>query len=259
MIYATDLDRTLIFSGKFLGDNPRASVVPVEYREDGKVISYMSTRVIKALKSARKCKNLKFVAVTTRSIAEVMRVQLPIEFDYIICANGGVILENGKVNRCFDECIYHQFEVNDLYKAVDFLKGLDIVTNNPRIVDDSYVFCKTNDEKQFNEIVKQWVLENDLRLYVVVQRGKCYLIPVAISKEYTLRWLSKYIGDNEVLAVGDSELDIPMLEVADYSYTQKHGALYKNGLVPFNVDVIPGGVTSPLYTIRLAVKLSKTI
>ena len=259
MIYATDLDRTLIFSGKFLGDKPRASVVPVEYREDGTVISYMSTRVIKALKSARKCEELKFVAVTTRSIAEVMRIQLPIEFDYIICANGGVILENGKVNSCFDECISYQFDAKDLYKAVDFLEGLDVLTNKPRIVDGSYVFCKTNNEKEFNRLVKQWISENDLDLYVVVQRGKCYIIPIAISKEYTLRWLSKYIGDNEILAVGDSELDIPMLEMVDYSYTQRHGALYKNGLVPFNTDVIPGGVTSPLYTIQLAVKLSKKI
>ena len=259
MIYATDLDRTLVFSEKFLEDYPNKNVVPVEFKDD-RVISYMSTRVIEALKRMKNNNDkIKFVAVTTRSITEVNRINLPIKPDYIICANGGVILGNDKISKEFEYINKKLVDLNLLENIVTELNKLECITSPARIIDGTYIFCKTNDQAKFRNAT--WSLREKYKadLEFTEQRMKCYIIPKGITKASTLDWLKRKTNEDFVLAVGDSELDIPMLKYADYGFTQKHGEIYKQGILPDGVSIIPGGCTSPLYTISLANKMCKTI
>lgn len=258
MIYATDLDRTLVFSEKFLEDYPNKNVVPVEFKGD-KVISYMSTRVIEALKKMKNNSKIKFVAVTTRSKAEVERINLPIKPDYIICANGGVILEKDGINPEFEYINKKLVDLDMLNDMVEEINKLECVTSPARIIDETYVFCKTNDQAKFRN--ETWPLREKYKtdLEFTEQRMKCYIIPKGITKASTLDWLKRKTNEDFVMAIGDSELDIPMLEYADYGFTQKHGEIYKQGILPDGVSIIPGGCTSPLYTISLANKMCKSI
>lgn len=256
MIYATDLDRTLIFSENFLNDYPNKDIVPVEYKDD-KIISYMSTKVIDSLKRMNENnKDILFVAVTTRSRAEFERISLPVVPDYVICSNGGLVIHDGEVDSEFKELRDKIVDLELLNNIIKSLKEMNSVVSNPRIVDDTYVFCKTNDNKRFREDTSTLRKKYGDILEFTEQRNKCYIIPKGITKASTLKWLKEKLTEKYILAVGDSELDAPMLKIADYGFTQRHGELYKQGIVPDGVAIIPGGSTSPLYTINFAIKMS---
>lgn len=261
MIYATDLDRTLIFSKKFIENKVKQTniqIEPVEYKDD-KLISYISTRVKNELIRINKRKNIVFVAVTTRSIEEYQRIKLPIIPEYTICSNGGTILHKGNILESYETYIKNVIDTLDinLENEIDKLKTVKSICNIPRIVDNKYIFCKTNNEEKF--LAESIVKFDKTKFTVTVQRGKCYIIPNGINKSNSLKWLKKYLKEDYILAVGDSELDIPMLQMADYGFTQKHGELYKQGIVPAGVQVINGGVTSPLITLRMAREISVSV
>ena len=94
LIYATDLDRTLIFSKRFISENKsNTDKTVVERRENGDVISYMSNDVMVQLKEIDNNDSLTIVPVTTRSIKEYNRIELPIVPKYAILDTGGTILE----------------------------------------------------------------------------------------------------------------------------------------------------------------------
>lgn len=99
MIYASDLDRTLIYSLSAIGvpeDTP--GLVPAEV-VDGRTVSYISQQALATLKEL--AAKIVFMPVTTRTIAQYRRINLFQETvipDYAITSNGGNILVNGVVD-----------------------------------------------------------------------------------------------------------------------------------------------------------------
>ena len=99
MIFASDLDRTLIYSNRLLTKNHLP--VPIRNVEvyNGREISYMTEKAIALLREL--ADEMMFIPVTTRTVEQYHRIALfreEIRPTYAITCNGGVVLNNGNVD-----------------------------------------------------------------------------------------------------------------------------------------------------------------
>lgn len=253
VIYASDLDRTLIFSNKFISEHPTdAPYTPVEYK-DIRVISNMADEVHERLLKIKDNKNITFIPVTTRSIDEYKRVNLGFIPEYAIMSNGGTILHNGEVMEEWN---------NYIRSKMDYMEAIDIITDieeemqsvnyKVKMIDNCYLFFKTEIPELFdNEVM--YLMGKYPNWDFIRQVKKCYAIPKHFSKQIALRWIYNKLNKPYLIASGDSELDLPMLAIANRAIIPKHGSLVKDGFVE-DGTFADGGITSPLFTMDLVEK-----
>ncbi len=218
MIYATDLDRTIIFSNKFLEDC-RDEVVCVEEFEN-KPISYMTVSSLNAFEKLKENPNLSIIPVTTRSVAQFKRVRPVQDCEFAVTSNGGTILHYGKV---FIPWYNHINNVLLSYKK-DFKKMKVILMNyteyyekNPKLVDNMFFFMKLKDNEEKNQELLDIfdALLDKSKWEFTLQGLKLYVIPKEISKENALSYLKKYLKADKLIVSGDGKLDIGFLKIGD--------------------------------------------
>lgn len=246
VIYATDLDRTLIFSHRFLSELPyNKEKVLVETKEE-KEISYMSKIAYDKLQDLNNNENITIVPVTTRSVEEYRRINLGFIPKYAIVANGGIILEDGKPSIDYDEYVKSFLNPMELATLSIDLMELASLSKKPKLIDGCYWFAKTDNEDLF-DVEAHDLIERYPRWSFTRQRNKCYAIPNHISKQVALRWLYHKLSKPYIIASGDSLLDIPMLSLANEAVVPYHSDLLKDKVVQ-NCRVVHGGIESPYQT-----------
>jgi len=224
MIFATDLDRTMIYSNKFVNKDNINKISVVETL-DGKEISYMSNYAIKELEKLNK--KIYVVPVTTRSVKQFTRINTFKYCEYAITTNGGTILHNGTVLETWENQILkivkeYKEKMNDV---MNVLKNQIFITREPSLIDEKFIFSKTDNI----ELCEKFLSENiDLGIWnYTIQSQKVYVIPKEITKSNALDYLRNLLNTKTVIAAGDGKMDRDMLEYADYAILPKHGELYK--------------------------------
>ena len=238
-LYASDLDRTLIFSNRFLKEYEPKSKYNVIEKKDDKVISYMADSVKNMLITIGDMKDTYFVPVTTRSIEEFSRIELPKIYKYAIVSNGGIILEDGKPMDSWEEYISDKIDRMTLINVAMDMEELTSVGRASKFIDGRYIFNKTNNADKF-DIEIQSLKNKYPTIEFTRQRNKVYAIPKCFSKAIALRWLQHKLLIDKTIAVGDSELDLPMLAIADYALIPKHGTLVTDNIVTDGRILEPG-------------------
>lgn len=258
VIYATDLDRTLIFSEKAIreyngSEYSKDNLVIVEKKED-KVISYMSKIVYRDIQKLNMDESIKIVPVTSRSIDEYNRVNIGFIPEYAITSNGGVILHNGKIDKEYKEFTSKQFDnveaISIIFDIEDRFRSTDY---KPKIVDGSYIFLKTSNTDLFDR-ESMYITSNYNKWNVIRVKNKCMIIPNYISKGTALRWLWHKLDKPYIVGTGDTEADLPLLAVADCAIVPEHSSLFinENGVGYIEkCRTVPGGVEGPLHTIQI--------
>ena len=258
MIYATDLDRTLIYSERFIREhgNESEDVVPVErvIDSDGneRIISYISAGVLDKLEELNKAEDVLFVPVTSRSVEEYNRIKLPFTPKYAITSNGGRMFKDGVEIDDWTKYVQTNMPVNSKMDILDMIMDLSMskaLQKSTKIIDNCFIFFKVNE-------MAQWDAE-ELHYYgkyeswdFVRQNKKVYVTPKHFSKQVSLRWLWHKLGRPYIVASGDSELDVPMLTLANKAVIPSHSSLLSEKLVE-SARTVDGGITSPLQTIKL--------
>ena len=137
ILFASDLDNTLLFSHQ----HARAGDVCVEYL-DGKAQGFFPPSVIRGL--AQINRTMRFVPVTSRSIAQFLRIQFPPGCvpKYALVANGGLLLRNGAVDPAWQArslALAAPWR-GELAKAGELLAQVPLPLR-ARMVDDLYLFA----------------------------------------------------------------------------------------------------------------------
>lgn len=246
VLYATDLDRTMIFSHRFIKEQVPVSGYTLVEKKDDKEISYMSDKVISKLHDLNKNKHVTIVPVTTRSIQEFERINLGIKTRFAIVSNGGTILEYGKPMKDWEEYIREQINRFDLIDCALDMAELASVSRESKFIDNKYIFNKTTNPEVYDFEIGSLIGKYP-DLTFVRQKNKVYAIPKCFSKAIALRWLQNRLGCDKLVASGDSELDLPMLAIADYAIIPDHGDLVKCDYVTSG-RIVSGGIDSPLQT-----------
>lgn len=246
IIYASDLDRTLIFSKRFIDEHPTdASYKPVEYK-GVQIISYMADSVKDGLNHLRNNDKVTFIPVTTRSLEEYSRVNLGFTPEYAIVANGGMILHNGKPLEDWENYIKNKINPMEIIDITNDIQELDSVNYQVKFIDNRYLFFKTDDKELFDKEIESLIVRYP-EFTFTRQVKKCYAIPNHFSKQIALRWVWHKLNKPFIIASGDSELDLPMLTLANKAIIPSHGSLIKDGFVT-DGTFVDGGITSPLKT-----------
>jgi len=216
IVFNSDLDNTLIYSyKKDIGKNIRCVEV-----YQGREISFMTETSALLLEKINQ--KLIFVPTTTRTLEQYSRINLGIGVpDYALVCNGGVLLEKGVPSEIwYNNTLKMIFESKgELLKSVQLLESDINRSFEIRFIDDLFVFTKSEQPEATIDYLKMLL---NLKVVDVFNNGtKIYVVPKKLNKGNAIIRLRELLNPEKVIAAGDSEFDISMLQVADKSYLHK--------------------------------------
>ncbi|MDR7318026.1 HAD family hydrolase [Brevibacillus nitrificans] len=241
VLFASDLDQTLIYSSRHTGDADLTKLRVVEVL-DGKDISFMTEDAINSLQDLMN--RVMFIPVTTRTINQYNRVTIFSEVlqpTYAVTSNGGNILIHGKVDEAWSQHIRRSISTGSM--AMDQVIGeFEKLTHESwfhrGIVADElfYYGIVERDLMPIDEIYSfgDWLTSNGWELSI--QGRKIYFIPKAVNKRDAVLHIKENEGMQTVVASGDSLLDLPLIHASSHALIPAHGEVFtlgKNDGVPF--------------------------
>ena len=174
----------------------------------------MSVESIELLKKI--AEKVLFVPVTTRSIEQYLRVAENKNFpapEFAVVSNGAFLLRDGKI---FEHWSDKKFSVEIQKQFEKFSTHTEFT--NCKIVDESFLFLKCAEDVDIEKI------QTETSLKVQRTGQKIYLFPPNLNKGEALKNLIKKFSPDKIFCAGDSEIDLPMLNLADVAYYQKNFA-----------------------------------
>jgi hydroxymethylpyrimidine pyrophosphatase-like HAD family hydrolase len=233
MIFASDLDQTLIYSQPLERAEELGNRIITAELIDGKVRSYMSSSSYQLLQKLMA--ELVFIPVTTRTLQQYFRIHLISQMltpTYAVTSNGGNIVIDGHPDLEWHASIVARVSESSVH-VEDVRKLMDQVLNPDWVIGSSY--C---DELFFSHIVerdkmpREEVIEMSAELQRMgwntsIQGRKVYVVPQAVNKRDAVAYLKQITGDDKVVASGDSLLDQILLDFADFSIAPRHGELFR--------------------------------
>ncbi|NGZ74864.1 HAD family hydrolase [Saccharibacillus alkalitolerans] len=231
MIFASDLDRTLIYSKKAIGEGfGAAEVIPVELYQ-GEHISFMSPETARLL--VELSKTALFVPVTTRTIEQYERIfyiRETFKPRYAVTSNGGNVLIDGEPDpdwrRHVAKSLAESEEAEKVIEAFGRISSPEWVKSYKH--SDSLFYSIILDRENMPlEQVEDFRRElAGMRWNLSVQGRKMYLVPDGVSKGAGLLYVKERTGSSRIAASGDSLLDESLLRAADYAIVPRHGEIY---------------------------------
>jgi hydroxymethylpyrimidine pyrophosphatase-like HAD family hydrolase len=229
MIFASDLDRTLIYSKKFISKGEGIRLI--EKKEDEE-ISFMTENAIRGLKELSK--DLLFIPVTTRTIEQYKRISILEEIapKYAITSNGGNILIDGEIDTEWNNLVQKKIK-EDCLPLEDLLSKFKEIASDDwvirrRMADDLFTYCIVDREKIPMEKLDLFIDWLEARNWKVSLQGrKLYFVPHYVCKWKALEHIKERENIDFIISAGDSLLDLPMLKGADISFAPPHGEIYK--------------------------------
>ena len=266
MIFASDLDQTLIYSENFLNkyySHPehvkKELLFTIEYYQS-KPLSYIHNHVIVSL---RKIDNAGlFLPVTTRTIEQYKRIdfdQYGINPEFAVTTNGAKILRNGKVLK--EWSVQVEEKLNKIQKSTVEIQKMASqilpkeVIKKERIAEDIFAYYVLYRENLEFQTVEDLTREAaPLGWEVSLQGTKIYLIPDVISKWDAVSYVCTMTKQKEVLGAGDSLLDLSLLNKADISIIPRHGEIFNQNKYDPNCFLIAEhkGVKASLSIVEMA-------
>ncbi|NOU83103.1 hydrolase [Paenibacillus sp. LMG 31459] len=232
MIYASDLDRTLIYSLNAIGVPGDASgLVPAEVI-DGRTVSYISQQALDMLKEL--AAKIVFMPVTTRTIAQYRRINLFQETiipDYAVTSNGGNILVNGVVDHEWRAAVGRLVErgsvpAEEAGRIVRSVVRAEWITSERYCDELFYTFVVHRDSLPLDEITRMAERLDGLGWKVSLQGRKLYIVPEAVNKSDAILHVRRTVRSEPMVASGDSLLDKSLLAAADYAIAPCHGEIF---------------------------------
>lgn len=233
--FASDLDRTLIFSQRMLDEYGSDGNEELIELLDGKPVSYISSKTKSILKQINE--DMFFIPVTTRTIEQYKRIQLfqdEIVPQYAITSNGGTILKRGTVlkewtlhvERLLENCTPLE-EVMMKVAALDDSKWIEKI----KLGDHVFFYIILHTERfSPSKFIELRALSDHLGWQVSLQGRKLYFIPKILNKWTAVHYIRHVLGLNEMYTAGDSILDYELITKGTYGIAPLHGEVVDDSL-----------------------------
>ncbi len=209
-ILCTDLDNTIIYSYKHDIGNEKMNVELYKERE----ISFISNHTFELLKKVKE--EFLVIPTSTRTIEQYERINLKIgTFKYALVCNGSVLLVDGKKDKdWYEESLRLAKPSNlEVKKALEYLENDKRRTFELRYIEDLFVFTKCYKSETVVNELREYLDKNLVSVFN--NKEKVYVLPTSLSKGKAIERLRKYLKAEFIIAAGDSEFDISMVEAAD--------------------------------------------
>jgi hydroxymethylpyrimidine pyrophosphatase-like HAD family hydrolase len=231
-LYATDLDRTLIYSARAAGV-PVEDLVVVE-RHEGRDISFVSAEQLTLLDLI--AERALVVPVTTRTLAQYRRVTVWAERppEWAVVANGGIVLHHGRLDDDWYAGVLatvardsHELAAVAAWLGQTARPWIDHV----RVADDLFLYTIVDRDALPAEAAAELAATlAEWGWQLSIQGRKLYAVPVSLGKGPAVLDVARRTGAERVLAAGDSLLDRDLLDIADRSLRPAHGELHDTGV-----------------------------
>lgn len=239
VLFASDLDRTLIYSKKFI--NKHDEQVQLVEKKGCEEISYMLNSSIEMLKILSD--KLLFIPVTTRSIEQYRRIivfQKEIKPKYSIVCNGGNIFIDDKLDKDWNKLIHGKLNNECLTMKEVILEFNKIKTDlnikSVREVDNLFFYCVLKDHIP-EKIIHQFAVWLQKNNWIMVLNGrKLYFIPKCVSKNRAVKYVADREGIDEIITSGDSLLDYGMSSISKLFISPRHGEI--NSLTDIDRNIV---------------------
>lgn len=243
VLAASDLDRTLIYSGKAaklglppgtkLRESPLSDDLVCVEMYDHKPLSHVTRAALASI--ARLAELGVLVPATTRTRAQYRRISLPgPPVPYAVTANGGFLLVDGETDDDWTRQVErdlaassHPFAEVQQYMADTFRPEF---TSKLRNAEELFCYAVVDRDglpDGFVDEVSGWAAAHGWR--ASLQGRKLYVVPVGLRKGAAVAEVARRVGADTVLAAGDSLLDAEMLESATRAVRPAHGELHEVG------------------------------
>jgi hydroxymethylpyrimidine pyrophosphatase-like HAD family hydrolase len=240
MIFASDLDSTLIFSSRHCKLINKEKLFPVDFYNNN--CSFITKSMKDTLEHINE--SMLFIPVTTRSPNEYKRIKYfydVIKPKYAVVANGGIILKNGIELTAWSDIISTRIKevvsVNSMIKLCSFFLESDLVKSF-KTCEDLFIYSIVDEDKLASMLLNK---EMDLDYFDVLrsfcskhnysvskQGRKVYIVPNCINKYDPINYIMQMENINIFLAAGDSLLDYPMIKHSNCGIVPAHGELLLN-------------------------------
>lgn len=237
-VLASDLDRTLVHSSARLAEGEEAPVIEI-YKGRGITVARQAT--IDALAELHAASA--FVAVTTRSREQVARIE-PIwamaQDGWLICSNGATLLRNGEVDRAWAAQVDQiTADSSPLAVALDAFKAeFGTPETTPwmpllRDCDGVFLYCTLDLSSSPADLEERAnALLAPHAWHAILHGRKLYALPKGVCKGRAARHLRERLGIEEMMAAGDSELDVELLLAAEHRWVPSDAELVEHDAVP---------------------------
>ncbi|MFC6011514.1 HAD family hydrolase [Nocardia lasii] len=249
-LFATDLDRTMIYSRNGFGGAEDVAKECVEYYQ-GEPLSYMTVTAIDRLRALARIAPV--IPTTTRTIEQFQRITLPgAPWRFAITSNGGNILVDGIPDLAWRAGIDAQVTATGATLAV---VGAELRAR----IDDSWVTKYREADELFCYLVvhpdrvpagflAEWDTWCRANGWSASQQGrKIYTMPDAVCKSFAVAEVRARLldagelsGEARLYTAGDGALDGAMLEAADAAIRPRHGELEELAFTAPNLTVTAG-------------------
>lgn len=224
ILFASDLDNTLLFSSLHRGDTDRC-VEHLEGREQG----FCTRRSLELLELLNG--RVEFIPVTTRSAAQYRRILWPAPCAprYAVTTNGGLLFHRGQEDPewCGQSralAAPWQEELLDLQGRL----GQAPMLKRARMVDGLYLFAACDDGESAQAGGRFFAGKTGLD--IAVSGRKVYFFPPPINKGTALQRLKERFRPDRTICAGDSTIDLPMLRAGDVAVLPREGMLEEGDL-----------------------------
>ena len=219
MIVFSDLDRSIIYSKRFLKDDTTKLEIEIY---NGENISYISKETVELIKKIKQ--NSYFIPTTTRTIEQFKRISFSkygLDFKYAVTSNGGNILVNGEVDKDIIELLEN-------YKSIKGIKKI-------RKAEELFLYIVIDRDTFDFKLLQPFIDEiKKLNWDTYINGTKIYFLPAELKKSTAVKYLCNKLQHKDTFAIGDSIMDKDMLDVCKNSYVLKHGEL--SNLIDNNCD-----------------------
>ncbi|MBU3181761.1 HAD hydrolase family protein [Clostridium psychrophilum] len=238
MIFASDLDSTLIYSSTHCTLINEKNLIPVDSYNNN-MCSFITKSIQDTLNHINE--SMLFIPVTTRSIKQYKRMSYfydVIKPKYAVVANGGIILKNGIELKAWSDIsnnkINKVISIQDMIKLCSFFLEKDFVLSY-KTCENLFIYSIIDEVKLNSSILDGTIDLNYFNLlrsfcnrykYNVSRQGKkVYIVPNCINKYDPINYIMKIENINIFIAAGDSLLDYPMIKHSNYGIVPSHGEL----------------------------------
>ena len=224
MIFATDLDRTLIYSHLFL-ENAACTYQLIEKKGE-KPIAYMSDKAIALIKQLHQKAHI--IPITLRNEEEFHRIDLfreVIKPEVYVTNNGGTIYYQGQEDEEWTTHISSQMaalrlsheQIKECFLAL-YQGKIEKMINCGNLV---WLFMGEKDhidEAGVSAFRGQYEAQS---WRIDVSGRKIYVYPYFVTKWEAVSYIKKKYFNETIFAAGDSIFDKEMVEKADYGMVPK--------------------------------------
>lgn len=217
ILFASDLDRTILTSARHLSNDDIKSARVVEMYQH-KPLSVMTGTSLNMLQLLRQYAT--FVPITSRDTYAFNR--LDIGYDMAVVANGGKLVDShGNIrdiaNR--DSRVPHMLRIlQNLTSDWNCVKKISSI--------DGFFTVVKVEEISADEVSEIRDVVHQEGFTFSRQAKKIYAIPNGLSKQHGLEYVQGTLKPDFVISAGDSMLDYPMKHASDVFLTPQGGEIH---------------------------------